>query len=467
MSPQRTQALIGTRGQRSHGASPRVLLVDPWITDFAAFDLWRKPLGLLYVAAMLERAGVDVVFLSALDEGDVDLPASAGWHPGKRKRFGTAKFPWQKIPRPAPLAHVPRTYKRYGITPEMFAQRLRQLGSFDLVLVTSMMTYWYPGVVETIELIREALPKTPVVLGGVYATLCAEHARRVSGADLVAPGPAHRVLPSIAKEYLDLDLQIGDHPDDWPYPTFHRLFVSHSVGVMSSFGCPYRCNYCATSVLTNTFSERRPEAVVAEIAGHLEATGVEDVAFFDDAFLVHAQSRAVPLLTMLATRFPSVRFHFPNGLHARFLSPELASCLRKANVTTIRLALEGLGPDIRAASDDKVRATEVEAALAHLANAGFDRARIGVYVMVGPPGVGEQEVAHACEFVHSLGAPVRLCEYSPIPGTTLARQHGGYAEIVEEPLLSNNKALFAWDVAEPFAAIRRLKDGVRNLNARL
>ena len=32
-----------------------VLLIEPWITDFAAFDLWRKPLGLLCVGALLER----------------------------------------------------------------------------------------------------------------------------------------------------------------------------------------------------------------------------------------------------------------------------------------------------------------------------------------------------------------------------------------------------------------------------
>jgi hypothetical protein len=39
------------------------------------------------------------------------------------------------------------------------------------------MTYWYPGVVEAIARVRARFGAVPVVLGGVYATLCTDHAR--------------------------------------------------------------------------------------------------------------------------------------------------------------------------------------------------------------------------------------------------------------------------------------------------
>ncbi|MFQ5628541.1 MAG: hypothetical protein ACE5I1_07255 [bacterium] len=32
--------------------TPTFLLVNPWITDFAAYDFWSKPLGLLYIASV-------------------------------------------------------------------------------------------------------------------------------------------------------------------------------------------------------------------------------------------------------------------------------------------------------------------------------------------------------------------------------------------------------------------------------
>ena len=32
---------------------PHILLVNPWIHDFAAYDFWAKPMGLLTLAALL------------------------------------------------------------------------------------------------------------------------------------------------------------------------------------------------------------------------------------------------------------------------------------------------------------------------------------------------------------------------------------------------------------------------------
>ncbi len=31
--------------------SRHILLINPWITDFAAYNLWVKPVGLLYIAS--------------------------------------------------------------------------------------------------------------------------------------------------------------------------------------------------------------------------------------------------------------------------------------------------------------------------------------------------------------------------------------------------------------------------------
>jgi len=36
----------------------KILLINPWIYDFAAYDEWMKPLGLLYIASFLEKFGM-------------------------------------------------------------------------------------------------------------------------------------------------------------------------------------------------------------------------------------------------------------------------------------------------------------------------------------------------------------------------------------------------------------------------
>ncbi|MGI9568270.1 MAG: B12-binding domain-containing radical SAM protein, partial [Desulfobulbia bacterium] len=47
--------------------APHALLVNPWIHDFAAYDFWAKPLGLLTLAALLRRHGYIVSYIDCLD----------------------------------------------------------------------------------------------------------------------------------------------------------------------------------------------------------------------------------------------------------------------------------------------------------------------------------------------------------------------------------------------------------------
>ena len=45
---------------------PPLLLINPWIYDFAAYDYFAQPLGLLYLAGLLEAQGGAVHFLDCL-----------------------------------------------------------------------------------------------------------------------------------------------------------------------------------------------------------------------------------------------------------------------------------------------------------------------------------------------------------------------------------------------------------------
>ena len=47
-------------------SSPHILLINPWITDFATYNLWIKPLGLLYVASFLRARGFRITLLDCL-----------------------------------------------------------------------------------------------------------------------------------------------------------------------------------------------------------------------------------------------------------------------------------------------------------------------------------------------------------------------------------------------------------------
>src|ERR1043166_5287075 len=142
------------------GMQPKILLVNPPIYDFSAYDFWLKPYGLLRVAGYLRA------------------PAQ---RPGTWER---GPFYAENAPKPAPFAAIPRTYRRYGLPRSLLQTMLAEAGPFEVALIQTVMTYWYPGVQEVIADIRASSPQTTIVLGGVYATLCPQHARGL-GADLV------------------------------------------------------------------------------------------------------------------------------------------------------------------------------------------------------------------------------------------------------------------------------------------
>jgi len=44
-----------------------ILLVNPWIYDFAAYDFWLKPMGLLYLGGLLRANNHNVYYIDCLD----------------------------------------------------------------------------------------------------------------------------------------------------------------------------------------------------------------------------------------------------------------------------------------------------------------------------------------------------------------------------------------------------------------
>ena len=478
-----------------------LLLINPWIYDFAAYDFFAKPLGLLYLAGLLEARGFAVNFLDCLGA------------PAARGPFGNGRYPKEILPTPPPLQDIPRRYGRYGISPAEFQAQLSRLPAPGAILVTSLMTYWYPGVAEAIRLARRRFPGTPVLLGGIYATLCPEHARAHSGADLVVTGPGEAAVLRHLEELLDLppnpektsfpetqtpsplrgegrgggeklstpppsllpqvEGEVGSRNekpharegslDSLPYPALHLLPQLSYIPILTSRGCPLSCAYCASHRLQPTYQRRRPLAVVEELSHWQERLGLRDVAFYDDALLVAPEEHLLVILEELARRGLSFRFHTPNGVHARLISPRVAAWLKRAGCATLRLGAETttLG---EARLDQKLQEGDLELALANLREAGFRPEDLGVYLLVGLPYQEEADIAASIRRVQELGATPVLAQYSPIPGTALwprALECSRY-DLANEPLCHNNSLFpclpqFSW---EPYTRLKRLAAGL-------
>jgi radical SAM superfamily enzyme YgiQ (UPF0313 family) len=141
--------------------------------------------------------------------------------------------------------------------------------------------------------------------------------------------------------------------------------------------------------------------------------------FYDDALLVDSTHRAVPMLEEILRRGLACRFHCPNGLHVRDLSPRLASLMFRAGFRTIRFGFETASAARQESTGGKVTTEELRRAAAYLREAGYAPRDIGVYLLCGLPGQRAEEVEHGIDLVAASGARPILAEYSPIPGTPL------------------------------------------------
>jgi radical SAM superfamily enzyme YgiQ (UPF0313 family) len=406
-----------------------VLGINPPVYDFSWFDLWSKPVGLLCLLQTLRHAGNTVHLVDCLYEGHT-----------KPLDFGRWKVERLLVEKPEPYKDIPRRYYRFGLNGTALQRRLASCPVPDVIFVTSAMTYWYKGVFEVIEAVREVFPGVPEVLGGIYARLCPRHAAG-SGADFIQTEPFPRA-PHDASPALD-------------------LYDAPSYGVLvTSLGCPMHCDYCAARRLWPGFDQRPLECIFTDLAAQMSLSTVTDMAFYDDALLMNKERHFYPLCRHLRERYPKLRLHTPNGLHVAQLDDQCCRTLFRTGFRTIRLSLEGTDDFIGRASSNKVTTSDYQRAVTSLLHAGYGSEQIETYILVGLPGQDISHLRASIQAVNALGARPKLAEFSPIPGTALFEESlGRTPRIADEPLLHNN-TIYAQYVAKNLTPeeLQSLKD---------
>ncbi|MBW1983882.1 MAG: radical SAM protein [Deltaproteobacteria bacterium] len=440
--------------------TPNILLINPWIHDFAAYDFWSKPLGILYLASILRYHGFNVSYVDCLDRFH---PKAGCLDPNAR--YGRGPYLKTKIPTPKGLEDVPRNFSRYGIEPSWFREDLLTISRPDLILVTSLMTYWYPGVQETIGVLKDTFPDVPVVLGGIYATLCRDHAVKNSNADSVVEGMVEGNILKLAGDYTGYQVKMKFEPDDldtYPYPAFDLQRKISYVPLLTSKGCPFSCAYCASHFLHPERRLRSPASVMDEITYWHQTYDICDFVLYDDAFLTDAEKHAIPLLEKIIDSGLNLRFHTPNAIHIRGLTTHIARLLFQAGFKTLRLGLETSAFDNRKDLDSKVTEEEFAEAMVCFKEAGFKKDQIWAYLLAGLPDQTMASVEESIDIVRQNRITPVLAYYSPIPHTVLWERAVAASryDLESDPIFTNNavfpcqKDPFSWDT------LTRLKDVV-------
>ena len=447
---------------------PLAMLILPPVYDFAFFDLFFKPYGLLKIGKWLQDSGWDCFFINSLDYKD-ELSLGKIKAP-IRHNNGTGKIFRQIVPSPM-MPHgfhtcgimpcpsgtwlrqetfpaLKRSFARYGICEESLHSRIGARKP-DVILISTFMTYWYLGVAEVVKICRKIWPDVPVIAGGIYATLLPEHCKNVVMPDHVVQGKAwdflnnffkSRSLPVCAPEVACAPEGRGGLLMDDPV-------WNDAAVVRLNSGCPMKCSYCASSRLAS-FSMGCHKTVFNQLEYLNKKYGTSNFAFYDDALLFKKEESFLPLLEKIISSNIKFNFYVPNALHIDCLDSRTILMMKKAGFKEIRLGFESSDPGFHQRNGKKYNADTFPDVIETLKANGFCGDNVIIYMLAGLPGQYAEEAKESVRYLKKFDVKISVSEYSPVPGSALWEEsvRKSIYPLEEEPLYHNNSIFpMSWE----------------------
>lgn len=198
------------------------------------------------------------------------------------------------------------------------------------------------------------------------------------------------------------------------YIKYTRQKYGYSITtVMSTRGCPFRCEFCSNVVFGGSFRQRSAGNVVDEIEAALRL-GYERISFADDVFTMNRE-RVIGICRQIRRRRLDFRWECLGRVDS--LDFELASEMRAAGCTRIYFGIESGSDEMLELMNKKITADEASRAVDAARRAGL---QVGAFFILCYPGDTDDTVLQTLRFATRL--PVDYLGLSmpyPLPGTEL------------------------------------------------
>src|SRR5579872_4277616 len=153
-----------------------------------------------------------------------------------------------------------------------------------------------------------------------------------------------------------------------------------SLNIVSSRGCPYRCNWCAKPIYGNSFHLRSAESVAAEVEELKTRYGAEHLWFADDIFALN-RHWVRDFADAIVRRNCAVAFKMQSRID--LMTEEVVEALARAGCEEVWMGVESGSQKILDAMRKGLRLNEVAPARARLKAANI---RACFFIQFGYPG---------------------------------------------------------------------------------
>lgn len=329
---------------------PNILLVFPPIT-IPKYMQKRciPPLGLSYIAAMLEKSGIRVAVLDCCVEG----------YEQERENGNLVS---------------------YGLSQDQLKQRLKDYAP-DVIGISSLFSTDLNNFLDTARILHETFPKAVVVAGGLHPTIYPKEIFDIDvrhngerTIDFILRGEGEyrltRFIKLLQKGLVDInsdglvgyinDEFIYNHQramigalDDLPSPAYHLLpmekyfeinvpfaplpYGKRVMQILVSRGCPVGCTFCASTNMAKRHRTRSVDNIIAEIKKYQSVYDIDEIQFADDNLTLD-KSHATELFSKL--KKCNIKWCTPNGVMINTISMELLDIMADSGLYQITLSLD-------------------------------------------------------------------------------------------------------------------------------
>ncbi len=375
----------------------KVALVNSPLLERAYHHPLFPPLGLTYLAAVLEQNGHEVKI--------IDCPVCEMDH-GRLKK---------------------------------------ELASFapDFVGIASM-TPTIPSALQSARVAKEACPESKVIMGGPHATFADKQIlSEEPTVDIIVRGEGEETLLELAQKSATLEslpgirgitfrndkeiVQTPNRPfiedlDALPRPAYkyvpiekYKIYGKKFLTIMTSRGCPFQCSFCVASQMFGAkFRGRSPKNVVDELEWLRNEFGAEGVSFHDDT-LTFDRKRIMGICDEIISR----KINVPWGCQTRVdtVSKEILAKMKKAGCNEISFGIESGCQEILDAVGKKVSIEQGEKAIKWAKEEGLF---VAVSTIIGYPGETRETMMQTLDLIRRIEPDdAWLCIATPYPGTQL------------------------------------------------
>ncbi len=416
-----------------------ICLIQPPIEDFYATPIRNIPLGLLSIGATLSaRHRVRLLDLRQSKRRTVPVPADL-----------SAVAPYHRAADASPFGLYKR-YARYGLTAAEIAAYISR--DDDVFLISALFTTYIQEILEMLPLIREKCPQSRIVIGGGGAfSRTGEFFR--AGADFVIAGEGEiavlRLLAELQKTRPDFaavpnliwrkqdrtvhnPMEFIQPLDELPFPDYtlsgvpeYNLAGKKHAMLMTSRGCPHRCEFCAVpSLFGERYRLRSVPNVLTELSEKIQQ-GFRSFDFEDDHF--GGKRRWLDdLLDGIAVNFGAYELSFQamNGITATNLDRSILTKMKQVGFTELNLSLVTPHRDRQDALRRPFHTRQFTDVVAAAHGIGLT---ITAYLIIGLPGDTVEDNLEAILFLSELPVRIGPSLFYLVPGAplfdTLRRQN--------------------------------------------